>query len=112
MFTTVHFFCDPFARLPPRIRFSPVVFRGETLRGDLAGMTKSQNSKERSATPPTTAQLRREGRLTRIAKALASGATVTDIAEAEGIGRTLASRTANSGRMPAVDGRVRERGTR
>ena len=37
-----------------------------------------------------------EGRLTRIAKALASGATVTDIAEAEGIGRTLASREANS----------------
>ena len=34
--------------------------------------------------------------LTRIAKALASGATVTDIAEAEGIGRTLASREANS----------------
>ena len=32
----------------------------------------------------------------RIAKALASGATVTDIAEAEGIGRTLASREANS----------------
>jgi hypothetical protein len=43
-----------------------------------------------------TAELRREGRLTRIAKALASGATVTDIAEAEGIGRTLASREANS----------------
>jgi hypothetical protein len=34
--------------------------------------------------------------LTRIAKALASGATVTDIAEAEGIGRTLASREANN----------------
>jgi hypothetical protein len=32
----------------------------------------------------------------RIAKALASGTTVTDIAEAEGIGRTLASREANS----------------
>jgi hypothetical protein len=29
-------------------------------------------------------------------KALASGATVTDIAEAEGIGRILASREANS----------------
>jgi hypothetical protein len=43
-----------------------------------------------------TAELRREGRLSRIAKALASGATVTDIAEAEGIGRTLASREANS----------------
>jgi hypothetical protein len=48
------------------------------------------------AQPKPTAELRREGRLTRIAKALASGATVTDIAEAEGIGRTLASREANS----------------
>jgi hypothetical protein len=36
--------------------------------------------------------LRREGRLARIAKALATGAIVTDIAETEGIGRTLASR--------------------
>ena len=43
-----------------------------------------------------TAELRREGRLTRIAKALASGATVTDIADAEGIARTLASQEANS----------------
>ena len=43
-----------------------------------------------------TAELRREGRLARIAKALASGATVTDIADAEGIGPTLASREANS----------------
>jgi len=34
--------------------------------------------------------------LARIAKALVSGATVTDIAEAEGIGHTLASREANS----------------
>ena len=60
-------------------------------------MAKRKNSaEEQPATPPTTAGLRREGRLTRIAKALASGATVTDIAEAEGIGRTLASRTANS----------------
>jgi hypothetical protein len=46
--------------------------------------------------PGHPAGLRREGRLTRIAKALPSGATITDIAEAEGIGRTLASRTANS----------------
>ena len=45
---------------------------------------------------PPTAELRREGWLARIAKALASGATVTDIADAEGIGRTLASREANS----------------
>ncbi len=42
------------------------------------------------------AELRREGRLTRISKALASGATVTDIAETEGISRTLTSRVANS----------------
>jgi len=46
--------------------------------------------------PAPAAELRREGRLARIAKALASGATVTDIAEAEGIGRTVASRVANS----------------
>ena len=45
--------------------------------------------------PASTAELRREGRLARIAKALISGATVTEIAEAEGIGRTLASRQAN-----------------
>ena len=44
---------------------------------------------------PTT-ELRREGRLARIAKALASGATVTEIAKAEGIGRTVASKDANS----------------
>jgi hypothetical protein len=43
--------------------------------------------------PPRTAELRRESRLARIAKALASGATVTDIAEAERIART---REANS----------------
>src|SRR4051812_49885080 len=49
-----------------------------------------------AAPQPASTQLRRESRLIRIAKALASGATVTDIAEAEGIGRTLASRTANS----------------
>jgi hypothetical protein len=48
------------------------------------------------AQPKPTAELRREGRLARIAEALASGATITDIAEAEGIGRTLASREANS----------------
>src|SRR5688572_28109904 len=48
------------------------------------------------AQPQSTAELRREGRLARIAQALASGATVTDIAKAEGVGRTLASREANS----------------
>jgi hypothetical protein len=46
--------------------------------------------------PASTAELRREGRLARIAKALVSGATVTEIAEAEGICRTLASREAKS----------------
>jgi hypothetical protein len=78
------------------------------------------------ATPSPTAELRREGRLTRIAKALASGTTVSDIAEAEGIGRTLASRTANSpecrqliaesrrngGRVRTVDGRIGNSGDR
>ncbi len=59
-------------------------------------MTKGKNATTEKPAPPTTAELRREGRLTRIAKALASGATVTDIAEAEGIGRTLTSREANS----------------
>ena len=48
------------------------------------------------AQPKPTSELRREGRLARIAKALVSGATVTEIAEAEGIGRTLASREAIS----------------
>jgi hypothetical protein len=33
----------------------------------------------------------REGRLARVAKALASDATFTDIAEAEGISRTIAA---------------------
>jgi hypothetical protein len=47
---------------------------------------KTPNNEE--ARPKPTAELRREGRLARIAKALASGATVTDIAKAEGIGRT------------------------
>jgi hypothetical protein len=57
---------------------------------------KASNSQSEPAEPPPTTELRRESRLFRIAKALASGATVTDIAEAEGIGRTLASREANS----------------
>src|SRR3712207_5293624 len=46
--------------------------------------------------PKPTAQLRREGRLSRIAKALASGATVTEIAQDESISRTLASSIVNS----------------
>jgi hypothetical protein len=41
-------------------------------------------------------QLRRQARLARIAGALASGATVTEIAEDEGISRALASRETNS----------------
>src|SRR5688572_2554927 len=44
----------------------------------------------------TTGELRRETRLLRIARALASGATVTEIAKAENIGRTSASKFANS----------------
>ena len=59
-------------------------------------MSKRKTPITEEAQPKPTAELRREGRLARIAKALASGATVTDIAEAEGIGRTLASREANS----------------
>jgi len=53
-----------------------------------------------------TAELRREGRLARIAKALASGAT--DIAEAEGIGPNLASREAKLARVPATHCRIRQ----
>ena len=55
---------------------------------------KTPITEEAQSKPAT--ELRRESRLFRIAKALASGATVTDIADAEGIGRTLASREANS----------------
>src|SRR5215207_8999834 len=59
-------------------------------------MRKRKTPNIEEAPPKPTAELRREGRLARIAKALASGATVTEIAETEGIGRTLASREANS----------------
>jgi hypothetical protein len=58
--------------------------------------TRKASNTQIEPAAPSTAELRREGRLARIAKALASGATVTEIAEAEGIGRTLASREANS----------------
>ena len=51
-----------------------------------------------------TAELRREGRLTRIAKALASGATVTDISEAEGIGRTFGLQALRSSHSRACFG--------
>ena len=54
----------------------------------LARVSKRKTPIIEEAQPKPTAELRREGRLARIAKALASGATVTDIAEAEGIGRT------------------------
>ena len=47
-------------------------------------------------TSPNTMQLRTESRLFRIARALASGATVTEIAKTENIGRTSASKVANS----------------
>ena len=62
----------------------------------IAHVSNTQDTNHRRSTVRTTAELRREGLLARIAKALASGATVTNIAEAEGIGRTLASREANS----------------
>ena len=62
----------------------------------LARVSKHKAPITEEAQSKPTAELRREGRLTRIAKALALGATVTDIADAEGIGRTLASREANS----------------
>jgi hypothetical protein len=44
----------------------------------------------------TAAELRRESRLYRIVRAFSSGATVTEIAQAENIGRTTASRFVNS----------------
>jgi hypothetical protein len=56
--------------------------------------TSAANPEE--AQPKRTADLRRESRLARIAKALAAGASITEIVETEGIGRTLASREANS----------------
>jgi hypothetical protein len=58
--------------------------------------TRNTSKSQIEAAAPSVAEFRRDGRLARIARALASGATVTDIAEAEGIGRTLASREANS----------------
>src|SRR5215207_3441254 len=64
-------------------------------RADWVGVKKLK-TRTTEPKPGRVADLRREGRLARIAKALAAGATVTDIAEAEGIGRTLASREANS----------------
>ena len=62
----------------------------------LARVSKRKTPITEEAQSKPTAEPRRESRLFRIAQALASGATVTDIADAEGIGRTLASREANS----------------
>lgn len=56
---------------------------------------KKNSTKPAPAAEPAPA-LRREARLARIAGAIASGATVTDIAAAEGISRVMASRDANS----------------
>jgi hypothetical protein len=61
--------------------------------------TKKKTPQAVSTSPPevkTAAELRRESRLYRIVRAFASGATVTEIAQAENIGRTLASRFVNS----------------
>ena len=51
---------------------------------------------KQKSTKKGTPALRRDARLARIAGAVASGRTVTDIAEAEGISRAMASREANS----------------
>ena len=50
----------------------------------LARVSKRKTPITEEAQSKPTAELRREGRLARIAKALDAGATVTDIAEAEG----------------------------
>ena len=62
---------------------------------------KENDNHDRRRRRPTrhrtpTKQLRRETRLFRIAAAIASGATVTEIANTEGIGRTSASKQVNS----------------
>jgi len=48
------------------------------------------------------AELRRDGRLARIAKALVSGGTVTDIAEAEGIGPDACIARSELARVPVT----------
>ncbi len=50
----------------------------------------------KEAQPKATAELRPRKPANRIAQALSSDSTVTEIAEAESIGHTLASREANS----------------
>ena len=68
----------------------------------LACMSK-RKTPAKEVKPASTAELRREGRLARIAKALVFGATVTEIAEAEGISRTLASRGPTRTGSPACN---------
>lgn len=59
-------------------------------------MTKRLNLLPKQDAQKRTGELRREARLARIAGALASGASITDIAATEGISRVIASREANS----------------
>ena len=59
-------------------------------------MKKRLNLLPKQDAQKPTGELRREARLARIAGALASGASITDIAATEGISRVIASREANS----------------
>lgn len=59
-------------------------------------MVSDNNAGATTAVAREAFELRREGRLARIARALTAGETITSIAAAEGISRTLASREANS----------------
>lgn len=60
------------------------------------GMKSKLNLLPKQDADKPTGELRREARLARIAGALASGASITDIAAKEGISRVIASRQANS----------------
>ena len=55
-------------------------------------MKKRLNLLPKQDAQKPTGELRREARLARIAGALASGASITDIAATEGISRVIASR--------------------
>ena len=59
-------------------------------------MKKRLNLLPKQDAQKPTGELRSEARLARIAGALASGASITDIAATEGISRVIASREANS----------------
>src|SRR5215213_7772641 len=59
-------------------------------------MKKRLNLLPKQDAQKSTGEQRREARLARIAGALASGASITDIAAKEGISRVIASREANS----------------